>query len=384
MAEAGGIRALRLSGTPRERGRIHGESHRLLIAEGMGRWRAAISASIGVDPELYLDRFVEGTYFVQAIERWMPHLLDEVRGIGEGAGVSFRDVYAYQLMDEEWFFRHAFVREQDTRTADHCSTLGVFGEGDAPLLAQNMDLPKIYDGTQALLRIVHDDGVESLVFTPAGMIATTGLNSLGVAICCNTLAGLGGTGRGLPVAFIVRGVLERRTAEDAARFVQDVPHASGQNYMIGGPERIVDLECSPSTVVRCMPATTRLIHTNHPLANDDRPWPHEDGMGLVFGTPSSAAATPATAMSNSEQRLAFLARALAEGSERVTAETARSILSSCDVPISVARTSGGEGMTLGSLVMQLSVPPVLDLAPGPPAETRYDRWTFAHGSEAPS
>ena len=33
-------------------------------------------------------------------------------------------------------------------------------------------------------------------------------------------------------------------------------------------------------------------------------------------------------------------------------------------------------MTLGSVVMELSIPPVMHVAPGPPAETAYTRWTF--------
>jgi hypothetical protein len=33
-------------------------------------------------------------------------------------------------------------------------------------------------------------------------------------------------------------------------------------------------------------------------------------------------------------------------------------------------------MTLGSLIMELSTPPVLHYAPGPPAETAYTRWTL--------
>ena len=45
-------------------------------------------------------------------------------------------------------------------------------------------------------------------------------------------------------------------------------------------------------------------------------------------------------------------------------------------PINVARTGGGDGMTLGSLVMELSHPPVLHFAPGPPAESVYTRYTF--------
>ena len=264
--------------------------------------------------------------------------------------------------------------------AHHCSTIAVFGEGGAPpLLAQNIDLPKIYDGTQALLHVRHHDtAVKSFVFTPAGLIGTTGLNNWGVGICCNTLAQLGHASRGLPVAFVVRRVLEHQAVAEAERFLREVPHASGQNYMIGGPSGIVDLECSANKVVPCMPATTRPYHTNHPIANDDQPWRSYDVSSPAPGRGSASTDTdaPASVLSNSEQRFAFLGNALADMSERITMDLAKSILSTCEVPISVARSSKGDGMTLGSLVMQLSSSPLLDLAAGPPAETTYSRWTF--------
>ena len=73
MAEVAGIHTVQLAGTPRERGRIHGEALRPLISRGMRRWRGAILASTGLDPDDYLDRFLESSDFLPAIERWAPH-----------------------------------------------------------------------------------------------------------------------------------------------------------------------------------------------------------------------------------------------------------------------------------------------------------------------
>jgi hypothetical protein len=408
MTEVAVLWTAQLDGTPRDRGRAHGEVLRAVIAAVMQRWRDGLRQTTGLDPDDYLDRFVNGTDFLPAIKRWAPALLDEVHGIGEGADVPFRDIYAYQLMDEEWLFRFSLTRAAGGAPAtaggrrdqalDRCSTLGVLGEEGSPtLLAQNMDLPKVYDGTQTLLRVRLDDGdLDAFVFTPAGLIGTTGLNSRGVGICTNALGQLGHAAHGLPVAFIVRRVLEHATLEEAAEFVCAVPHASGQNYLIGGPRGLVDLECSATAVVPCMAGATRLYHTNHPLANDDQPWRDEDATGAAFGarptgsepspgaTPvfgagpnGTAAGSETRVHSNSEQRLAFLARTMEDEARPVTVEMARGLLSSCEVPVSVPRDSRHGGMTLGSLVMQLAAAPLLDLAPGPPAQTAYRRWTFA-------
>jgi isopenicillin-N N-acyltransferase-like protein len=375
MSTSTDIQLLHLSGTPHERGHIHGEALRPLIAQGMERWKEHIHRSTGIRPNEYLDRFVESTDFIPSIERWTPDLLAEVRGIGEAANLSFRDAYAYQLMDEEWFFRFQQKRARGRGLA-HCSTIAVFGEGQPPILAQNMDLPKWYDGTQTLLRVESDGGLESFLFTPAGLIGTTGLNNQAVGVCVNSISQLGGTQRGLPVAFVVRHVLEHTSLTDATAFIREVSHASAQNYAVGGPDGVVDFESSPNKVVQFMPTGTRIHHTNHPLVNDDHPLRDESVLSLVFGKGSQTDPSADAAMSDSELRFNFLSSSLADLSQPIDVERVKALLSTCEVPISVARNSEGQGMTLGSLVMQLSVPPVLQLAPGPPAETEYRTWTF--------
>jgi predicted choloylglycine hydrolase len=366
------VEYIRLSGSPRERGRAQGEALRPLIALGIERWKTALGDAAGLHPDSYLERFVANTDFLPAIERWTPALLEEVRGLAEGANQPFRDIFTYQLMDEEWLFRVAQM--QSGEDAHHCSVIGVAAEGKPTILAQNMDLPKYYDGTQTLLHIEQEHGLVALVFTAAGLIGTCGLNSAGVGLCVNTLTQLRHSSSGLPVAFVARGVLERPSVEEAASFVQSVSHASGQNYAIGGLDGIVDFECSAGTCVAFMPGSRRIYHTNHPLVNDDLPSHAEDAMDVVFRG-SSEPEAPRT-KSNSERRFDFLAERVDRRTNGVTMQEVQALLSSCETPISVSRESKGSSMTLGSLVMELSVPPVLHLAPGPPAETPYRSWTF--------
>lgn len=371
MATGIDVQPVTVEGEPQERGRAQGEALRPLISIGMERWKEVIQRSIGLDTDGYLERFIEETDFMPAIERWAPDLLEEVKGIAEGANLPFRDIYAYQLMDEEWFFRF-----ESASRPEHCSTVAVFDEGQTPILGQNMDLPSWYDGTQTLLHVKNQGSdVESFVFAPAGLIGTTGVNNQGIGICCNSIAHLGFRKSGLPVAFIVRRVLEQRSLQAAVDFVGGVEHSSAQNYAIGGPETVVDLECSPNKVVQFVPEGTRLCHTNHPLANDDQPLREESVLSVVFGKGSQPEPAPDAAILFSERRLAFLDREVTDRSERVDVERVKALLSSGEVPISIPR-SDRPSMTLGSVVMELSVPSVMHFAPGPPAETPYSRWTF--------
>jgi hypothetical protein len=369
---SGDIRVVVLEGTPREKGRIHGETLRPIIDEAMGRWKALLQESAGMPAEEYLDRFLGSTDFMPSIARSAPDLLDEVRGLGEGAGIGFRDAYAYQLVDEQWIFTRQLQERREAATVNHCTAMGVFDRAEGPpILAQNMDLPKFYDGTQVLLRVKDGNSdVESLILSFAGIVATTGVNNRGVGVCCNTVSQLASSRDGLPVAFIVRTILEQDSRQDAVHFVKTVRHASEQNYTIGGPDGIVSLECSANKVAEFAPLPGRVYHTNHPLVNDDveqRP----NGPKVDVADPITGRQRPNTSI-----RFDAAARALANPQENMTIDAVQAILSNPESLVCAMRESPLPSFTGGSIVMELSVPPVVHLAPGPPAVTEYKTWTF--------
>ena len=220
-------RIVHVSGSGRERGRAHGEALRERIGSGLERWDAEAAERMGVPAAEHVAGLLGATRFLPAIEAATPELLEEVRGIAEGAGVSFDRILAFNLMDEEWWYSQA----RGHRHA--CSVVAVpAGDGRGALLAQNMDLPEVMDGGQTILRSTTPDASETVVLTAAGMIGLTGCNSDGLGVCVNTLSMLNHSSKGLPVAFVVRGLLERRTVAGAEAFLRTVEHASGQHYAI--------------------------------------------------------------------------------------------------------------------------------------------------------
>ncbi len=187
-----------------------------------------------------------------------------MRGIGEGAGVAFDRILALNLMDEEWWFT------APAEPRDACTLIAVGpADGRPAVLAQNMDLPELMDGAQAIVR--DDDGAGSggTVLTAAGMIGLTGVNSAGLGVCVNTLAMLNHSRDGLPVAFVMRGVLAQGSVAGAAAFLGRVPHASGQHYALADPAEVAGYECSAAGAVRSDDAAGRFCHTNHPLRSGD-------------------------------------------------------------------------------------------------------------------
>jgi predicted choloylglycine hydrolase len=369
------MHVLVLNGSARERGRVHGEALRPEIQSYLEGWKTALAQDLGSSPDAYLAQFLADTSFLAAIRRWTPDLLEEVQGISEGARVDFDIILALQLGDEEWWYRRQVKHGRAAGVAGGCSALGIYGQpGSPPILAQNMDVPIYHDGYQTLLRIREPkSSLETLVFTTAGFIALNGLNSQAVGVCVNALLQLDYAADGLPVAFVIRGILAQQTAAAAVAFAQRVRHASGQNYLIGGKEEIVDLECSANKAVRFVPHTgaKRLYHTNHPLVNDD----DAHYRAMLDGLSSEQREQADKGQANTESRLRFLESQLADPSRTLGVEDVQAMLSAHEAPICVDR-GVGKSLTLGCTVMELSADPALHLAPGPPCSTAFEVFRF--------
>jgi isopenicillin-N N-acyltransferase like protein len=350
---------LEIAGTPRQRGRAYGEGLRKLIGERDRRWRHEIETQGKIAADAFIESFLQQTNFLPAIDRWTPDLHEEVRGIAEGSGLAYRAVLAAQFMDEEWWFQR--------QSHAHCSSFGVARTGEPTLVGQTMDLPSWMDGFQTLLLIRNaKPGLDSYVVTAAGMISLTGMNSRGFAISVNTLLQLKHAVDGLPVAFITRHLIETAAVDQAVQFLQEVRHASGQNYVIGDGTQVRDFECGGDVVAEHKGDDGRVWHTNHPLVNGNlRPdrtepwWAHK--------------------LQDSSTRLAALERRLADGSP-FSVEHAKAMLASRDhgeFPVSQEVREGSDGCTFAAMVAELGRKPRLSVAPGAPSQHPFAVFEFA-------
>ncbi|MGP3533308.1 C45 family autoproteolytic acyltransferase/hydrolase [Microbacterium sp. RD1] len=272
MTDVGAPIMVDIAGDGRSRGEAHGEALRSLIADGLERWRHHVGERHGVTPRTFVERFLTASEYVATVERVAPDLYAEVAGIAAASNQPLSEVWAYNLMDEEWRYQH----DQGVG----CSVIGMTSDPDGAgvVLGQNMDLPSSMSGNQALLRIAESHGEPTqIVLTAAGMVGLLGVNRAGVACCVNTLEGLPGSLTGLPVAFVVREVLRQPNADEAVARLVGVPHASGQHYAIADSRGIRGFECSAEACVEG-PAASGLVHTNHALWVDS-PAAHERAWG---------------------------------------------------------------------------------------------------------
>jgi isopenicillin-N N-acyltransferase-like protein len=361
-----------IEGEPRQRGQAYGESLRSRILELLGQAWEGLGNSVGMAPKTLIRDWLGATNYLEAVDRWTPQLLEEVRGVGEGAGVEFNEIFAWQLLDElGWYFDLLKSRPPSASGIGQCSTLGVFGETNGTaLLAQNWDSLTILGEYLTLLHVKNPaSGLETFVIASSGRIGPFGINNQAAGICLNGLTEfLNSSREGLPVVFVGRGALEQGSPESAACFVQKVRHATAQNYTVGGPQAIWMYEAS-ANAVRHVPASgTRIQHTNHPLANDDirvsdRPPEVQQRNWLRTTT-----------------RYNCIKNRLADHSRPFTVDTVKAILSSHDSKdIPVCRHAGAEPLysTAAGMIMELSSKPALHLAQAHPCEAEFKRFSFS-------
>ena len=359
------FKVLDLFGSPYERGVQHGKALKSEINLGIQMFKEELRTGFRTDPEAFIKNFAVATNYTAAIEKWTPDLLEEVHGIADGAEVDFTTMYVYQLVDEYW------VNGRAIAAGDHCSALGVSATSSHPaIVAQNMDLEGFRDGTETILHITEPSGMQQFVLTFPGLIGANGMNSKKVAVATNTLSQLANARQGLPVAFIVRGVLERGTFKDARAFIKRVKHASGQNYTIGGDAQVAYFEASSGKVVQFDPPRRGafIYHTNHPLVNDDY---SEEGVKLAKNS------TPPE--DDSRLRYAALDKRLAPQRDEGIVELIQQTLRSRDSeehPVSRTYTKPLRAVTFASTIMVLGPEPRLLASPGAPHQYDYSVFQF--------
>ena len=344
---------LHLSGTPRAQGRAHGEALRESIGRVREQWRASLTLRFGVHPDAFIEAFLGETSFVDAIRRWCPAQLEEIEGIAEGSGRSMPETLAFQFMDEEWWFGTSRFPPRAS-PAEHCSVIAIRArDGRPPILAQNMDLRAYLDGGQAVISTAHDGGPRTTVMTICGMIGLCGANDAGLGVVVNTLWQLPSAADGLPVACVMREILEHRDVAAASAWIRKPRHASGQSYVIGDPAAFASLEASAAAVEEVpWEKSPSYVHTNHPLC----------------GTPRVRRAEE-----NSRSRYQTLCDLI--GGKSLAIGEVKSALSSSREPhpISVrpAPNDPTSAMTFASIVMELKHPPEIYFASGPPRIDSY-------------
>ena len=241
---------IEVEGTPYEMGYQHGAQARELVS----RYLLWIDQLTG-KPRDELCR--NAMTFLPYIEALSPPMVEEMRGLADGADISFEEAALCQARAEA-----AEVSEGG------CTAFALSGEATAdgaPLAGQNQDLGPEYADVALLLRVKPSDGRPSaLMFTFAGQLGFSGMNEHGVANFTNALYGFQWR-PGLPHYPMKRIMLEQRNVRDCVEALSLHPSCSARNtVMCDGEGSIADVEIRPEGVSEFTDDSEDWrVHANH-------------------------------------------------------------------------------------------------------------------------
>ena len=218
-------------GAHRELGRQHGEQTRTHV-RGFLEY---LAHSLRLTRERLASRAMR---FLPLFDHQCPHLVDEIRGLAEGADVPLAEALAVQIRGE-------LASVQD----EGCTTFAIDPRGTASrqiLIGQNSDVEPELEEFAYVLRLEPEGKPAVLMWSFGGMIGYHGLNDAGVAHFANSLGGGPAWKMGLPHYPLKRLMLEQRSLDDVLGLLRRVPVCSSGNYVLSdGAGGIADVELTP-------------------------------------------------------------------------------------------------------------------------------------------
>ena len=237
-------------GTSYEMGRQHGEQAGPLIE----RYLLWIERLTQLPRDTLCSNALQ---FVPRMEALSPAFVEEVRGLADGAGISFEEAVLCQVR-----------AEAAQGEAEACSAFALTGEataGGATLAGQNQDLKPEYADVTIVLHVQPTDGrPRAVMVTFAGQLGYAGMNEHGVAHFANSLYDAPWQ-LGLPHYPLKRLILEQRSVDDCVRLYRDHRTCSAANVVLcDGAGSVGDIEVRPEEIaVYTDDHPDTRLHTNH-------------------------------------------------------------------------------------------------------------------------
>jgi isopenicillin-N N-acyltransferase-like protein len=255
-----GIPHIRVQGSPAERGRMLGNAAAERVRRSVANYQETFLHYTGLSWDDVCDR---AEAFVDPIGEYDSEILEEMRGIADGAGLDFRDVLAVNVRTEVMYgVSAAFAAE--------CTACGVDASrtaGGHVIVAQNWDWRPVTRDACILLELDQAPKPSFITFLEAGLVGKMGFNSAGIGMMTNLL--ITDLDRGepaVPFHVILRGILNAASFGEAVDAVLRARRAASANYLIASADgQLVDLETTPGGpegVRSIAPESGVLAHAN--------------------------------------------------------------------------------------------------------------------------
>ena len=205
--------------------------------------------------------FLEKTLpiYLSHAEQYAPEIVEEMKGMAEGAGLAFEDI----------LFLNITYEISVESVMGGCTSFAASKEvtiNGKQIAGQNIDHIEHWTDYLILLKMKPNDGPEVLAITANGCLTLTGINSAGISVNMNLLRNnesMEPKG-GVPTHIILRKILMSETLGEAIYAIASAEGRSPKNYLVTSVnEGIIDVESTMTDVDIQYPFDGILTHANH-------------------------------------------------------------------------------------------------------------------------
>jgi isopenicillin-N N-acyltransferase-like protein len=248
------MRQVRVQGTPYERGAGIGEAFAEATARSVEFNQRYLSAH-GLD-RTALQSLTDP--YLAAATREVPELVEQVRGMADGAGQPFLDLFFANAFEEVYGVLE--LGTQPPVPLERCTDVALRARGRT-LLGHNEQWYAGDEGSVGVVLDVPDDGPALLAPVVAGTLPLVGLNEHGGAFGTMSLSATDER-VGVPRALVARRLLDARDRDDALDRARLEGRAGGYSYLCAFPGGDACVIESTATTASLLEVTA---HTNHAL-----------------------------------------------------------------------------------------------------------------------
>jgi isopenicillin-N N-acyltransferase like protein len=196
--------------------------------------------------------------FLPAYETRFPALVEEMRGIADGARLPFADVVLV----------NGRADTLGVMLVDSLCTAFAAGRhataSRQTLSGQTLDQHPANRAALVVLRIEPSRGPAILMCSFAGLVGYPGINSARVSCVQNALSTGQWNARGMPHYLMKRALLECMSVEACVKLARSIDVCSSSNYIVtDGEGSIANMEVTPMGVETAGQGRDWLVHANH-------------------------------------------------------------------------------------------------------------------------
>jgi predicted choloylglycine hydrolase len=287
-ARENGIYYLEVEGTPYEMGRQHGTALKDEVIQAVADYRANVEKMFGRENvQKIIDWALNQAAFQRDIQRHLPHVLDELRGIADAAGVTLEEMLLLQMFEEVYEAAPMELGLSAFGAAGHgCTAFTALSSGKR-FAGQNMDYSGNLLEKQLIIRYRFPNR-ELLVYGFVGQVGGPGVNSQGLSVFVNTLPqGKKRERDGLGSTFILRNLLEQESVDGALAKLKEIPRFGGGNFTLTDRAQGMVVETDADEVIPrrqsawdwVVVGTNHVLHLKH---RHDMPGVYEDGEPIPY------------------------------------------------------------------------------------------------------